>query len=115
MILAINKETGTEITFDTLQQFEMAQTWGSYEIKNEKHEPVNVIKVGVSSPLGDDNVCIGYNALNMVTTGNKLAIKKVVEPVKIESEFIKDEPIKVNIPDVKEEVKPKKKGRPAKK
>jgi hypothetical protein len=101
MILAINKETGTEITFDTLQQFEMAQTWGSYEMKEEKHEPIQVVKL--------------ESALKKVIPGEKLAIKKVVEPVKIETEFIKDEPIKVNIPDVKEEVKPKKKGRPAKK
>jgi hypothetical protein len=90
MILAINKETGTEITFDTLQQFEMAQTWGSFEKKESKHEPKEVIKL--------------ETALKKVVTGEKVAMKEVVKEKPIETVFIKDEPKEI-----------KKKGRPAKK
>jgi hypothetical protein len=90
MILAINKETGTEITFDTEQQFEMAQTWGSFEKKEAKHEPKEVIKL--------------ETALKKVVTVEKVAMKEVVKEKPIETVFIKDEPKEI-----------KKKGRPAKK
>lgn len=99
MILAINKKTGTELTFDSEAQLKLANTFGDFEkigeAKDEK--PIEDIEFEVIKPKIKNPALIAGIFDNIV---------KEIEPEPISVEEPIKEPEIISVP--------KKKGRPKK-